>query len=104
MNLNKYLSEEIEKKGGMFPVVPRIECADGFSISVQSHKGAYCDPRDGSGPWSGVECGYPSSEPTEILSYAENSGDPTNTVYGYVPIEIVEKMIENHGGQKAGAV
>lgn len=102
MDLNKYLEEEMAKRIGQgnYPVVPRIECKDGFSISVQAHQGAYCSPRTGHGPWSSVECGYPTTEPTEIMEYAEDSENPTGTVYGYVPINLVEELIMNHGGQK----
>ena len=44
--------------------------------------------------------GYPSSEDELINEYAEDCMDYTKTVYGYVPIEIVEKLIEKHGGIK----
>ena len=33
-----------------------------------------------------------------IADYAENPDDLTHTVYGYVPIEVVNKLIEIHGG------
>lgn len=35
-----------------------------------------------------------------INEYAEDDSDYTNTVYGYVPIEIVEELINKHGGIK----
>lgn len=79
--------------------IPRITCKDGFSISVQANKNAYCEPRRDFGPYTHVECGFPSARPNEkLLQYAENKNDPQNTVYGYVPINIVEKLIEEHGG------
>lgn len=46
-----------------------------------------------------VELGYPSNEDELINDYAEDD-DYTGTVYGYVPIEVVEKLIEKHGGIK----
>jgi len=76
--------------------VPRIECVDGFSISVQGSEYSYCSPRENIGPWYQVECGYPSAIPTEIMDYVEDSDNPTGTVYGYVPIELVELLIANH--------
>ena len=33
-----------------------------------------------------------------INSYAEDEYKPTDTVYGYVPMEIVEQLIKKHGG------
>ena len=45
-----------------------------------------------------MELGYPS-EPDELIEeYAEDWDDLTDTVYGYVPIEIVDKLLEKHGG------
>jgi hypothetical protein len=32
------------------------------------------------------------------MEYAESAEYPTETVYGYVPVELVEKLIEFHGG------
>ena len=33
-----------------------------------------------------------------IMGYAENEDDPTETVYGYVPVVLVEKLINLHNG------
>ena len=50
--------------------------------------------------YESVELGYPSIEDELINEYAED--EPyTETVYGYVPIEIVEELINKHGGIKA---
>jgi hypothetical protein len=77
----------------------RITCADGFSISVQAHDGAYCRPRDSQGPWYKVELGFPSEAlGPEFTEYCEDPEKPTETVYGYVPIELVEALIARHGG------
>jgi hypothetical protein len=81
-----------------YPRVPRIKCVDGFTISVQASHGAYCSPRLNIAEWTAVECGFPSAEPEFIMDYCEDSDDPTGTVYGYVPIGLVEKLIEFHGG------
>ena len=99
MTVNEYLAKFRAPKS-IYPLVPRIECHDGFSISVQANAAAYCSPRDNDGPWNKVECGFPSDIPTEIMDYVEDSDEPTQTVYGYVPIEYVEKLIESHGGIK----
>ena len=81
-----------------FPLAKRIVCADGFSLSVQATHGAYCSPRQNLGPWYEVEVGFPSVTPDLIISYAEQEERPTETVYAYVPIELVEQLIEQHGG------
>ena len=79
---------------------PRINCADGFSLSVQVHEGAYCSPRDGIGPdWFQAEIGFPSARPTdEVMAYAEEPEDPTGTVYSYVPMEAIDRLVDEHGG------
>jgi hypothetical protein len=77
---------------------PRITCADGFNLSVQARHTAYCEPRDDRGPWVRVEVGFPSAEPEFIMDHCEDPENPTGTVYGYVPIELVEKLIDYHGG------
>lgn len=98
MNLNSYLmsfrdARGIGHDGSHYPLAKRITCQDGFSLSVQATHGAYCSPRKNLGPWYEVEVGFPSAEPELILSYAEQPEKPTDTVYGYVPIEL-------HGGMK----
>ena len=107
MNLNEYLTSQRDETDPKvrddysFPLAKRIECEDGFSISVQANHGAYCSPRTNIGPWYEVECGFPSDVPAEIMHYAEQPENPTGTVYGYVPIELVEELIAAHGGMKA---
>jgi hypothetical protein len=73
-------------------------CNDGFSISVQASANHYCEPRGDGVHWRRVECGFPSVEEAALLGYAENPDDPTGTVYGYVPVRLVEKIIKRHGG------
>ena len=85
---------------------PRIVCKDGFSISVQASETAYCTPRSDHGPYSHVECGYPSSAPISqrLKEFAELlfTDDYTDTVYPYVPVDIVLYELELHGGIAEG--
>jgi len=102
-NLNEYLLrfrtiDGLGLDGSSFPLAKRIVCADGFSLSVQATHGAYCSPRNNFGPWSEVEVGFPSAAPELIMSRAEDPSNPTKTVYGYVDIELVEQLIDMHGG------
>jgi hypothetical protein len=100
--VNSYLLSHRKDDG--FWLAPRIACADGFSLSVQVHSGAYCSPRDGIGPdWISAEIGFPSEKPTpEVMAYAESPDEPTETVYGYVPIELIDALIDAHGGFAKG--
>ncbi len=84
---------------------PRITCADGESVSIQASKFTYCSPRDDFAPWSEVEAGFPSCTPPDSWQkYAEEwEGEPspgTETVYGWLPIELVTEFIKAHGGEK----
>lgn len=84
-------------------LVRRIECTDGFSISVQAHDGAYCKPRaDDNGHiyYYMVECGFPSGDVPELSEWKDGDGPDTKCVYGYVPIDVVAALIDSHGGIK----
>ena len=99
----------------------RITCADGFTLSVIAGPGCYCAPRPKmmptlpampysseidnayySGPYTHVEVGFPSAKPKPWKKawrqYADGS-DPCETVYSYVPVELVRDLIDRHGGE-----
>ena len=82
-----------------------VVCADGFNMSVQAHDGAYCDPRkDAARQYTLVEIGFPSQAEALIMPWAESPEDPTGTVYGYVPVDVVTNVIVKHGGMVEGEV
>ena len=95
MTINEFLQEtNYFGYGGR----PRVHCADGFSVSVQASQFHYCRPRiDNADKYEAVELEYPSAADDLITDYAEDCAY-TDTVYGYVPVEIVDKLIEKHGG------
>ena len=81
----------------------RVICKDGFSMSVQAHDGAYCHPRiDSAEEYSEVEVGFPSERENLLQQYAECWDMPTETVYGYVPVSVVELVCAKHGGVVSG--
>lgn len=145
MNINEFL------KKTWFPIDfevlemrPRIYCADGFSVSIQTGKLLYCTPRTNYNiPYTRVEAGFPSERPSNSWEeYAEDgweeptfigrikrilrdncrfslikmaiqshrwrlayyrfialiSDDATTTIYGYIPVDLVNKELELHGG------
>jgi hypothetical protein len=108
-NLNLHFQNNANRGGRLFK---RITCANGLSFSAQANAGAYCSPRQDNGPWNQVEIGFPSIAVEEFMEFAENSADPTGTVYGWVPVEIVEAVVQKNGGlmgqeaknQKAAAI
>ena len=81
-------------------VAPKMEMQDGFSMSVQASRSHYCSPRDNMGPWYKFEVGYPSHKEELLAEYAEDRDKLTDTVYGYVPLEIILAIIGKHGGLK----
>lgn len=154
MNVQEYLqmtNELYDEEATSYPmqkVRNRIECEDGWSVSVQAGDTFYSEPRDNMMPhYSRVECGYPDAPVPEYwLEYAENElgktwlqdkwmsakeltgafwrfllfkvglrewamwfsvsyawervilGRARMTIYPYIPIELVERAIEEHGG------
>ncbi len=98
----------------------RITCVDGFSLSVIAGTGCYSVPRPKMvphcppmpytsetddayfhGPYTHVEVGFPSERPEPWDDWEDfaDGGDPTETVYGYVPVGMVRALIESHGGE-----
>ena len=95
MNTNEFLKETRSQRR----VRPRVICKDGFSISIQASETHYCTPKTNEDIlFETVELGYPDDIEELILGYAENIQDPMYTVYGYVPVELVDMMLEKHGG------
>jgi hypothetical protein len=95
MNVNDYIKNNRQSN---FRPCPRIVCVDGFSMSVQASEYTYCCPRNNTGPYISMEVGFPSEKVEKLMPYAEDENQPTDTVYAYVPVEIIEQVISNHGG------
>lgn len=94
--MSKTFKRDIDK---MYFTRPRVVCKDGFSISIQASYANYCIPRlTFSGDYEAVELGYPSKEEALINDYAEDPDNLTSTVYGTVPVELIDKVLEKHGG------
>jgi hypothetical protein len=82
---------------------PRVECSDGFSVSIQASHGTYCQPRNNHGGYYQVELGYPNQIVNSWLEFMEGDFEFTNpcdTVYSYVPVEIVFEELLKHGELK----
>ena len=97
---NEWMNEGRKWEGFRF-FNRRIVCADGYSISIQANNSAYCQPREDIEDVAGYdsfELGFPSEVDKSILAYAEDESQPVDTVYPYVPRELVERLIAGHGG------
>ena len=96
MNFKEFITVSTERKTYHRP---RIVCKDGFSMSVQCSEANYCSPRyDNNDYYTSAEIGFPSEKEDLIMEYAEQSDMPTKTVYGWVPSETIDEVIEKHGG------
>ena len=82
--------------------LPHIVCQDGFTMSVQVGYSLYSTPKKVAKRYSAVEVGFPSDHEPLIEEYAENffEEEPnyTDTVYPYVPVGVVDKVLKKHGG------
>ena len=88
-------------------LLPRIYCKDGFNISIQVNRGNYSASENGvhifGTDWKLVEWGFPSEQIDAKKYNAENyleeeEIDTTQTVGGYVEIELMDKLLQEHGG------
>ena len=86
--------------------LPKIVCVDGFKMSVQVGSSLYSTPKKVAKRYSAVEIGFPSEHEPLIEKYAEtfykedemDVTDYTDTVYPFVPVKIVDKVLKKHGG------
>ena len=117
MKINKFIKDNLKVK---YPAeeysslkevlttsrLPHIVCADGFSMSVQVGYSLYSTPKKVAKRYSAVEIGFPSEpeelikEWAEFLPFSEEDEEPdyTDTVYPYVPVKVVDKVLKRHGG------
>lgn len=81
-----------------------VICSNGFSMSVQANKAAYCSPRiDDAERYHKVEVGFPSRDESLLKPYQDDDHeDMTNSVFGYVPASIVNLILVKHGGVVEG--
>lgn len=97
----------IEKYQDNYFFLPRLVCADGFSISIQVNHNNYCASENGTREfgidWKKVEWGFPSEQidpvkyNAEAYAWDENC-DTRTTVGAYVSVELIEELVNEHGG------
>ena len=120
-NINEFIKNNLKVKvlyGSKDPLMkhmmtssrlPHIVCTDGFSMSVQVGYSLYSTPKKVAKRYSEVEIGFPSErEPLleesvelgifDLQSNDEKFVDYTDTVYPYVPVKVVDKVLKKHGG------
>ena len=100
MKINDYLNMYNVKCEGWKgnKVRPRVRCRDGYTVSVQAGYGCYSTPERFSYYFTHVELGYPSAADDELIPYAEDPEELISTVCGHVPVELVDYILNKHGG------
>lgn len=98
MTINEFLQKYRREEFGLNVTRPRVRCADGFTVSVQAGYGLYSTPNRDANAYTHVELGYPSCKEEALMEYAESKRWATETVYGNVPVELVDEVIKAHGG------
>ena len=86
--------------------LPWIICKDGFRMSVQVGRGMNSIPKHiiSDEEWENgkryvcVECGVLNAEEEALKPYAEDSENLLETIYAYVPANLVDVIIKIHGG------
>lgn len=93
-----YLFETRPRQMHALLFIPRVECADGLTFSMQADSSLWCSPRNSIGPWQAVEIGLPSRPVAKFEPYRMFDNEPMSSVYGYVPTVCVAEVIAEAGG------
>jgi hypothetical protein len=96
--IQKYRTVKKIVPGMTSSFTPHVVCKDGFQMSVQAGQSNYSEPKDVADSYEEMEVGYPTEEEYLFAKYAEDEENLCDTVYGYVPCSIIDKVIEKHGG------
>lgn len=90
------------RRSAEIKLIPRFICMDGFSISIQASEIHRSVPQRRDGPYSHVECAYPSSPVQALIPFLlEEAGvSLEQSVYHRVPVEIVQYILNSHGGMR----
>ena len=88
---------------------PYVICNDDFEFSCQASYSHYSEPKGLADEYTQVEIGFPSLNDRIIEKYREDYGweddcGLTNAVYPYVPVEVVDELIQFHCGINEEAV
>ena len=83
-----------------FQLTKALMLKNGVTLSVQASSGHYSLPRVilPYKEYTSFEIGYPSEYFGFLKDYAENPDEPTDTVYAYVPKNVISHIISMCGG------
>jgi hypothetical protein len=91
------------------PINPTVILNSGASLSIQASSSHYCLPREDEGPYTHYELAHPRGLGAPDLAMLEKYEEPSclgdssgSGIYPYVPKEILDKIINRHGGFRVG--
>jgi hypothetical protein len=78
----------------------RFVCGNGLSFLLRAGKYLFSKPQSETGPWESVEVAYTSRPVPELFPYEQTprQRNSRESVYQYVPVEVVDDIIEKNGG------
>lgn len=79
-----------------FGCMPVIRLKDGICLSVQCADGTYA--LEEHGQFTAMEVGFPTARIEELMEYADDPDKPTKTIYPFVPVDVINGIINKHGG------
>jgi len=92
------INKHIAKTKDSTNVATPIECADGFTMSVQASKHHYSTPRtNDTKAYVEYEVGFPSQHEELLMPFHEYE---ESTVFCWVPAEVLIQVVLKHGGMR----
>lgn len=83
------------------PINPRVILNSGASLSIQASRSHYCLPPENEGPYTHYELAHPRGLGAPDLALLKKYED-SEGIYAYVPKEVLDKIINSHGGFRVG--
>ena len=99
VDINAIIKEQRVSLGGFFPL---ITCRDGLTFRPVDGYDRGSLPQNFNGPWTKLEIGFCYARFDSIFEPVKNMTDPLTLKAPNVPVELINKMIQHHGGLVAG--
>lgn len=96
-----YLSRNDSEQDRAHRMTKTLTLKDGTTLSIQASHTHYCTPRKTIRDYKAYthfEIGFPSVMIKSLMEFAEVPETPTDTVYGWVPKSVIDKIVKCAGG------
>ena len=103
-DFTQWLNEAVRQEHQGYRLAYQLVMNDGTELSIQASSFHHCNPRTTEIPnynwYDEFEIGFPNRVIDKLLPYAEDVDEPTETVYAYVPKNLIRCIVEDCGGVK----